>query len=32
MPGIVKEDIGEEWAIEVFFVSVLINAKILCFY
>jgi hypothetical protein len=32
MPGIIKEDIREEWAIEVFFVGVLIDAKILCFH
>jgi hypothetical protein len=32
MPGIIGEDIGEEWAIKVFFVGVLINARMLCFY
>jgi hypothetical protein len=32
MPGIIEEDIGEEWAIKVFFISILINARILCFY
>ena len=31
MPGTVGEDIGEEWAIEVFFVGVLIDAGMLCF-
>jgi hypothetical protein len=32
MPSTIGEDIGEEWAIEVFFISVLINARMLCFY
>jgi hypothetical protein len=31
VPGIVREDIGEEWAIEVFFISVLIDAGMLYF-
>jgi hypothetical protein len=32
MPGIVGEDIGEEWAIKIFFISILINAGMLYFY